>query len=148
MRTTYRILADVIAVAVAIQSMAMVWAVAGLLHWVDGGGTLKKGWEDHMPDFQGSSGFAIHGIIGGMVVPVVAIALLVVAFLAKVDGGVKLAGGVLALVVIQLAAGYAGADAPWLGLIHGLFPFAIFSAAILAARAAGSTEQTAVTTTP
>lgn len=101
-----------------------------------------------MPDFQGSSGFAIHGIIGGMVVPVVAIALLVVAFLAKVDGGVKLAGGVLALVVIQLAAGYAGEDAPWLGLIHGLFPFAIFSAAILAARAAGSTEQTAVTTTP
>lgn len=148
MRTTYRILADVIAIGVAVQAMAMVWAIAGLLHWVDGGGTLKKGWEDDMPDFQGSAGFAIHGIVGGMVLPVVALALLVVAFFAGVANGAKIAGGVLVLVVLQLAAGYAGEDAPWLGLFHGLVPFAIFSAAIVAARAAGAEEQTAVTATP
>jgi hypothetical protein len=148
MRKAYRILADVIAVAVAVQSMAMVWAVAGLFHWVADGGTLKKGWEDHMPDFQGSAGFAIHGVIGGMVLPVLGIALLVVAFLAKVDGGPKWAGAVLGLVVVQVAAGMAGEDAPWLGLLHGLLPFALFSAAIVAARAAHPTAQTAVTATP
>lgn len=147
MRTTYRILADLVAIGVAVQSMAIVWAIAGLLHWVNGGGTLKKGWEDHMPDFQGSSGFAIHGIIGGMVLPVIALALLVIAFFAGVRNGTKIAGGVFALVVLQMLAGMAGEDAPWLGLFHGLIPFAIFSAAIVAARAAGE-KQTAVVATP
>jgi len=148
MRQAYRILADLIAIGVAVQSMAMVWAIAGLLHWVDDGGTLKSGWDDHMPDFQGSSGFAIHGIIGGMVLPVLAIALFVVAFLAKVDGAVKWAGAVLAIVLVQVVAGYAGEDAPWLGLLHGLLPFAIFSAAIVAARAAHPGTQAAVAATP
>lgn len=147
MRTTYRILADLVAIGVAVQSMAIVWAIAGLLHWVNGGGTLKKGWEDHMPDFQGSSGFAIHGIIGGMVLPVIALALLVIAFFAGVRNGTRIAGGVFALVVLQMLAGMAGEDAPWLGLFHGLIPFAIFSAAIVAARAAGE-KQTAVVATP
>lgn len=148
MRKAYRILADLIAIAVAVQSMAIVWAIAGLLHWVDGGGTLKKGWEDHMPDFQGSSGFAIHGIVGGMVLPALGIVFMVVAFLANVDGGVKWAGGVLALIVVQVGAGMAGADAPWLGLLHGLLPFALFSAAIVAARAAHPAAQTPVAATP
>ena len=147
MRTTYRILADLVAIGVAVQAMAIVWAVAGLLHWVDDGGTLKKGWEDHMPSFQGSAGFAIHGIVGGMVLPVLAIALLVVAFFAGVTNGPKIAGGVLVLVILQVAAGTAGTSAPWLGLFHGLIPFAIFSAAIVAARAAGE-KQTAVAATP
>jgi hypothetical protein len=147
MRTTYRILADLVAIGVAVQSMAIVWAVAGLLHWVNGGGTLKKGWEDHMPDFQGSAGFAIHGIVGGMVLPVIALALMIVAFFAGVRNGTRIAGGVLVLVVLQMAAGMAGEDAPWLGLFHGLIPFAIFSAAIVAARAAGE-KQTAVAATP
>ena len=147
MRTTYRILADLVAIGVAVQSMAIVWAIAGLRHWVNGGGTLKKGWEDHMPDFQGSAGFAIHGIVGGMVLPVIALALMIVAFFAGVRNGTRIAGGVLVLVVLQMAAGMAGEDAPWLGLFHGLIPFAIFSAAIVAARAAGE-KQTAVAATP
>jgi hypothetical protein len=147
MRTTYRVLADLVAIGVAVQAMAITWAMLGLLHWVDGGGTLKKGWEDHSPDFQGSAGFAIHGILGEMVLPVIALALLVVAFFAGVRNGTKIAAGVFVLVVLQMLAGMAGYDAPWLGLFHGLFPFAIFSAAIVAARVAGE-KQTAVVVTP
>src|SRR3954452_12858613 len=109
MRKTYRILADVIAIAVAVQAMAMVWAIAGLFHWIDGGGTLDhdvlKGWEDKSPDFQGAVGFEIHGIVGGMVIPVVALVLLVVAFFAKVERGVALAGAILAMVVVQVVLG-------------------------------------------
>ncbi|HEX7716872.1 MAG TPA: hypothetical protein VF416_06260 [Marmoricola sp.] len=151
MRKTYRILADAIAIGVAVQSMALVWAIAGLLHWVEDGNTLKKGWEDDMPDFQGSVGFAIHGIVGGMVIPVIGLALLVVAFFAGVAGGVRWAGIVLGVIVVQVAAGMAGEDAPWLGLVHGLLPFALFSAAIVAARAAhtdAGEAQTAVAATP
>jgi hypothetical protein len=148
MRTTYRVLAGLVAVAVVVQSMALAWAVAGLFHWVEDGGTLAKGWEDDMPDFQGAAGFAIHGLVGGMVLPALGLALLVVAFFAGVRKGPALAGGVLVLVVLQVAAGMGGEDAPWLGLVHGLLAFALFSAAIVAARAAGAREQTAVAATP
>ena len=152
MRKTYRILADVIAIAVAVQAMAMVWAIAGLFHWIDKGGTLNhdvlKSWEDKSPDFQGAVGFQIHGMVGGMLIPVLALALLVVAFFAKVDRGVALAGAILAMVVIQVVLGFSATDAPWLGLLHGLIPFAIFSAGIVAARAAHPGTQTAVAATP
>ena len=149
MRKAYRILADLIAVGVAVQSMMMVWAIAGLFHWVDNGGTLtSKNDGNDLPSFQGSVGFAIHGIIGGMVIPVIALALLVVAFLAKLDGAVKWAAIILGVVVVQVVAGTAGTNAPVLGLLHGLLPFALFSAAIVAARAAHPTTQTAVTATP
>ncbi len=152
MRKTYRILADLIAIAVAVQAMAMVWAIAGLLHWIDNGGTLNhdvlKGWEDKSPDFQGAAGFAIHGIMGMMVIPVIGLALLVVAFFARVERGVALAGAILVMIVIQVLLGFSGQDAPWVGLFHGLIPFALFSAAIVAARAAHPGSQTAVAATP
>jgi heme A synthase len=157
MRSAYRILADVIAVAVVIQSMAMVWAIAGLFHWIDsGGGSLDSSilddWQDNPPDFQGAIGFAIHGIVGGMVIPVIALALLIIAFFARVPGGVKWAAILVVLVIVQLVAGYGGYDAAWLGLIHGLNAFALFSLAIVAARAAHpvaeTDAQTAMTATP
>jgi hypothetical protein len=157
MRTTYRVLADIIAVAVVIQAMAIIWAIAGLFHWIDsGGGTLNStvlnSWDDDPPDFQGSLGFAIHGIVGGMVLPLLALVLLIVAFFAHVPGGVKWAAIVLVSVFVQLVAGYSGTDAPWVGLIHGLNAFVLFSIAIFAARAAHPTnepdDQTAMAATP
>ena len=152
MRKAYRILADLIAISVAVQAMAITWAMLGLLHWVEDGGTLNSkvldSWEDDSPDFQGAVGFAIHGILGEMVIPVLALALLVIAFFAKVEGGVKWAAIVFVLVLVQMAAGMAGEDAPWLGLVHGLNAFALFSVGIVAARVAHPGTQTAVTATP
>ena len=153
MRKAYRILADIVAVAVVIQAMAMVWAIAGLFHWIDSdGGSLDSAvlddWEDNPPDFDGAIGFAIHGILGGMVIPVIALALLIIAFFAKVPGGVKWAAIVLASVVVQVLVAYAGYDAPIVGLIHGLNAFVLFSTAIMAARAAHPATQTAMAATP
>lgn len=152
MRKAYRILADLIAIGVAVQAMAITWAMLGLLHWVDKGGTLDhqtlKAWDDKAPDFQGAAGFAIHGILGTMVLPILALALLAVAFFAGVDGAVKWAAVVVVSVLIQVGAGMGGEGAPWLGLVHGLNAFALFSVAIVAARAAHPAAQTAVTATP
>jgi hypothetical protein len=152
MRKAYRILADVVAVGVAVQSMAMVWAIAGLFAWIDDGGTITKqvldSWDDNPPDFQGAAGFAIHGILGMMVIPVIGLALLIVAFFAGVPHGVRWAGIVAISIVIQVAVGLAGESAPWLGLVHGLNAFALFAAALFAARAAHPTTQTAVAATP
>jgi hypothetical protein len=152
MRKAYRILADAIAIGVVVQAMAMIWAVAGLIHWINDGGTLDhktlKSWEDNPPDFQGASGFAIHGITGTMIIPAIGLVLLVVAFFAGVDGGVKWAGIIAVSIIVQVAAGMMGEDAPWVGLIHGLNAFALFSVAIMAARAAHPGQQTAVAATP
>jgi heme A synthase len=153
MRKAYRIIADIIAIAVVIQAMAMVWAIAGLFHWIDsGGGSLDSSvlddWEDNPPDFNGSFGFAIHGILGGMVLPVLALAFLILAFFAKVPGGVKWAAIVLGSVILQVVLGYTGFDVPAVGLLHGLNAFALFSLAILAARSAHPTSQTAMAATP
>ena len=152
MRKAYRILADAIAIGVAVQAMVMVFAVAGLFHWInDEGGTVDAAvvdsWEDDHPTFQGAIGVPLHEMIGGMVIPLVALALLVVAFFAGVRGGVKWAAIIVGSVVIQVMAGYSAADAPWVGLIHGLNAFALFSVAIVAARAAHPDKQTAAAAT-
>jgi hypothetical protein len=157
MRKTYRILADVIAIGVAVQAMVMVFAIAGLFHWInDQGGSVDAAvvdsWEDDHPTFQGAIGVPLHEMIGGMVIPLVALALLVVAFFAGVPGGVKWAGILVGSVVIQVIAGYSASDAPWVGLIHGLNAFALFSVALVAARAAHPAnepdDQTAMAATP
>jgi hypothetical protein len=148
MRKAFRILADLVAIGVALQAMAITWATLGLLRWVDDGGTLTHKNLDDLPSFQGSAGFAIHGILGGMVIPVIGLALLATAFFARIDGGVRWAGITLVLIVVQVAAGMAGEDAPWLGLVHGLVAFALFSVAMMAARAAHPSAQTAAHATP
>ena len=42
MKTAYKVLAYLVAAEVAIQAMAMVWAIGGVGKWVDGGGVLDK----------------------------------------------------------------------------------------------------------
>ena len=153
MRKAYRILADIIAIGVPLQAMFMVFAISGLFHWInDEGGSVDAGvvdsWEDKHPTFQGAIGVPLHELVGGMVIPVVALALLIVAFFAKVPGGIKWAAIILGSVVVQVVAGYSASDAPWIGLVHGLNAFVLFSSAILAARAARPATQTAMAATP
>jgi hypothetical protein len=47
---------------------------------------------------------------------------------------VKWAAVVLGLVVVQSELGFASHDVPWLGPLHGLNAFALFTAALHAAR--------------
>ena len=137
MLKAYRILAIIIAIDVVIQAMAMVFAIAGLTIWVSDGGTLDKAaLEDQDLDFTGVVGFPVHFINGTMVIPLLGLALLIVSFFAKVPGGVKLAAIVLGSIVVQVFAGILGHDAPYIGMIHGLNAFVLFSAAVYAARTA------------
>ena len=109
MRTVYRVLAYVVAAEVVVQAMAMVFAIAGLGKWVDGGGVLDKAvMESDESPFPEVIGFAVHGINGMMIVPAIALLLLVSSFFAKVSGAVKWAAVVLLLVVVQVTLGLAG----------------------------------------
>ena len=138
MRATYKVLAHLVAGLVAVQAAVMVFAVAGLYGWVADGNSLTESvlTAEEGPDFTGAIGFMLHGVVGMMVIPVLALALLVVAFFAKVPGGIRWAAIVLGLVVLQVVLGIAGHSTPYAGLLHGFNALALFACALGAGRAA------------
>lgn len=134
MRRTYHVLAHLIAALVVVQAMAMATAVAGLDHWIQDGATVNKHVLDKNPSFTGSFGFPLHAINGEMLIPLIAIALLVVSFFAKVAGGTRWALYVIGLIIVQVVLGVSQGDVPLLGLLHGANAFAVLVVAVLAAR--------------
>jgi hypothetical protein len=133
MRTTYRVLAYLVAAEVVIQAAAIAYALFGFFKFVDDGAVIDKSTQESGVTFDGLVGFIVHGINGTMIVPLLALVLLVVSFFAKVPGGGKWAGILLGLVVAQVLLGIFAHELPWLGGLHGLNALAVFSVALLAA---------------
>ena len=135
MRTAYKVLAYLVAAEVAIQSMVMVWAIAGLAKWVDGGGVFDKSViESQATPFPEVAGIIVHGINGTFVVPVIALLLLIVSFFTKVRGAIKWAVIVFALVVAQGQIGFLGHEFTLAAALHGLNALALFGVAIYTGR--------------
>ena len=65
------------------------------------------------PDFPGVGGFAIHGINGTMIIPIVVLLLLIVSFFAKIPGGVKRAAILFGLVALQVFLGIFSHSVPY-----------------------------------
>lgn len=135
MKTAYRILAYLVAVEVAVQATVMVFAIAGLGKWVDGGGVFDKSvMENKESPLTEAVGFIVHGINGSMVIPGLALILLIVSFFTKLPGAVKWAALVLLLVVTQGMLGFGGHDVPALGALHGFNALLLFTVALYTAR--------------
>lgn len=138
MSKTYRVLAWTIALAVAWQAAGVAVAFFTVIHEVDDGGVVTSGY-----DWDGNAGILMHRIGGTAVIPLAAIALLVVSFFARFDGAVRWASIVFGLVVLQFALVFAAFAAPSAGSLHGLNALVLFSAAVWTAvrarRVAGST---------
>ncbi|MFD0865145.1 hypothetical protein ACFQ06_04890 [Tessaracoccus lubricantis] len=135
MRSLYKILAFVIVGLVALQAAMHAWASAGVVAFLSGGGTFDMS-ADGPPPFPEALGILVHGLNGMYVIPVVALALLVVGFLAKFDGAVKWAAIVLALVIVQVALGFLGHGMTMMALLHGANALLLAVAAFHAARRA------------
>ena len=135
MKSAYRILAYLIALEVLVQAAAIAFATFGLLAYVDGGGTFDKA-TDEGGVYGGAFGFVVHSVNGQMITPVLALALLVVAFFAKVPGAVRWAAIVFVTVVVQVGLGVAAGAVPTLGWIHGALAIVLFAVAVIAARQA------------
>ena len=139
MRTAYKVLAYLVAAEVAVQAMVMVWAIAGLGVWVDGGGVFDKSviegsiGSGAMP-FPEVLGILVHGINGTFVVPAIALVLLIVSFFTKARGAIKWAVIVFVLVVVQGQLGFLGHEIPAVGLLHGLNALLLFGTAVYAGR--------------
>lgn len=149
MRTAYRVLAFLIALEVAIQAAAMVYAIAGLGIWIDSdNGVLDKAaFESEESLFPEMVGFMIHGMNGMMVIPLLALIFLIVSFFAKVPGGVKWAAFTLLAVVVQVALGIFGHELAVLGALHGVNALILFGVALSAGIRAGRPAVPAGTTT-
>jgi hypothetical protein len=136
MRTAYKVLAYLVAAEVVVQAMAIVWGIAGLGRWVDGGGVFDKAVIESQgtPPFPEVVGILVHGINGMFVIPALALLLLIVSFFTKVRGAIKWAVIVFVLVVVQGQLGELGHDFPLAGAVHGLNAMALFGVALYAGR--------------
>jgi heme A synthase len=140
MRSTFRVLLGLLAVEVLIQGMAIGFGIAGLGKWVDDGHSATKAlFDDDNADFGGKAGFAIHGINGTMIIPLLIILLLIISFFAKVAGATRTALILFGLVVVQVVLGLASHSVPGLITLHVLNAFAIFSFAAMSAVRLGQT---------
>ncbi|MGM1030333.1 MAG: hypothetical protein ACQEWM_10800 [Actinomycetota bacterium] len=136
MRTTYRVLAFIICGLVGLQAASHAWASAGIAMFLAEGGTVDFASEGP-PPFPEALGLMIHAMNGMYAIPIVALALLVVAFLAKIPGGVMRAVIVLVLVALQVTLGMLGHSLTALAFLHGLNAVALFGVALWAGMRAG-----------
>jgi hypothetical protein len=135
MKSTYRVLALLIALGVAVQTMSIALGFFIVLRDKNTGENI---------------GLELHSAVGMMVIPFIALVLLIVSFFAGIAGGVKWAAIVFGLVVLQVLLAFAAFGAPVVGALHGLNALALIAVAGIAGRrvakqaapSAASTEAT------
>ena len=143
MRSAYKYLAYAVDVLILVQAAAISWAVFGLSKWVDDGHTVtKSNIEGSKTLFTEENGFAIHGINGTMLIPLVGLVLLVISFFAKVPEGPKWAGMLFGGIVIQVVLGLTAHSVPALGFLHGFWALLLFWLAYRTARQADDVAHT------
>jgi hypothetical protein len=132
MKSTYRVLAMLIALGVAVQTMSIALGFFIVLRDKDTGDNI---------------GLTVHSVVGMMVIPLIALVLLVVSFFAGIAGGVKWAAIIFGLVVLQVLLAFAAAGAPAVGALHGLNALALIAVAgIAGSRVAKQGAHSATTT--
>ncbi|MCU1589809.1 MAG: hypothetical protein JWP11_1065 [Frankiales bacterium] len=143
MRSTYRVLAYALAVEVLVQAMAIAYGMAGLGKWVeDDHGVLNKKVADgsSLP-FRGGGGFALHGVNGMLIIPILVLLLLIVSLFAKIEGGRKQAAILFGLVLLQVILGIALHGVPYVAPLHALNAFAILVVAYQTGKRAGGSAE-------
>lgn len=129
MRSVYRALSGLITLGVVVQLAVIAAAWFLVLNDVDNGGVFDNNTRNW--------GHVVHSVVGMMVIPLLAVALLVVSFFARVPGGVKWAALTFGAVVLQIVLAFASYRVPGLGALHGLNALAVAGLAQMAARQAG-----------
>lgn len=134
MRKLYTGLAWTVAGGVVVQAAAIAFAFGGMLNLVSEGGVVDKALlEAFQAGGVGELGFLVHGLVGGVVIPLLALALLVVSFFVRARGAKLWAAVVFGLVALQVTLGFSITDVPYLGLIHGANALAVVAAGSVAA---------------
>jgi uncharacterized membrane protein len=127
-RATYRILAMLIAAGVVVQAASIAFALFDIAHKTDDGQVFTKDTEN--------GGIVFHAVLGMMVFPVLALLLLIVSFFARIPGGVKWAGIVFGVTLLQIVLAIVSHPVPLIGVLHAVNAFALAAVASLAMRQA------------
>jgi hypothetical protein len=136
MRGAYRVLALAISVLVALQAAFIGLSTFGIFKWVDDGGSLTKSALEGDWEWDGAVGAMLHGVVGMMLIPLIALVLLIVSFFARLPGGVQWAGIVLGVTVLQVVLAFVAFGVPAVGALHGINAFLLFGVAMTAAQTA------------
>lgn len=136
MKSTYRVLAYLIALEVVVQASMIAWAMYGFSKWIDEGGVFNKAkLEGDSWSFFEERGFMVHGINGSLLVPLLALILLIISFFAKVPGGVKYAAVLVVLIILQaFVLPELGHEMPFFGALHGMNALVILAVAVMAGK--------------
>jgi heme A synthase len=134
----YRVLASLVALGVVVQAALIAYGIAGLTNWIyDERNTATRATfeDDSDVDYGGKLGFDLHGELGALWLPLLALAFLVVAFLTRrsVEHGLRWAGIVLGLMVLQAVLGFATLAVPELAVLHAVNALGLFTTATYAA---------------
>jgi heme A synthase len=135
---TYRIFAYLVALEVFVQAATHAYTSAGLGHWIysDGHTVTKATLEEGSGvDFTGRWAGIVHGENGAMIVPLLAIAFLVVGIVTRkqVHHGLRWAAILLGLVVLQVALGFITIAVPEVGMLHAVNALVLLLTALHAA---------------
>jgi hypothetical protein len=134
----YRIIAHAISGCVVLQATWIALSGFIIVHASDDGTTIDTE----------NFGAKLHSIFGMGVIPLLAIALLILSLVAGIPGGTQWAAYLLGAVVVQIGLAYASASIPAIGILHGLTAFAIIALAEIGARRASASAEPAVSPTP
>jgi hypothetical protein len=133
MRVVYRVIAYLIALAVALQAASVAMAFFGLGSWVDAGGVLDKSALESGGSFTGEGGLAYHVTVGFFVIPALGLLMLISSFFTRSRGAIGWAGIVFGSIIVQVLLGGFAHTAYIIGAVHGLFAFVVLAAAVIAA---------------
>ena len=154
MQATYRVLSYLIAVLVVVQAGAIAWAFFGMTSWINDGGVVDKALlecTDCDQQFTAEWGFAIHMFFNGLIlIPLTSLVLLIVSFFAKVPRGAAMAGGIFALVLLQvfvlpMLSREVGSG---FGALHGVNALLLMGLAIMAGQRASQRVGTTASAEP
>ena len=128
MRRAYQVICHIISACVVIQAAVIAWSTFTILNATNEGGAAFVD--------EGVTGFIVHSAVGQLVIPLVALALLVLALIGRI--GISWAAWLVVAVLVQLILGYSSFEIPGLGLLHGINAFVILGLAEMGARSVGA----------
>lgn len=140
MRTAFRVVAWVIAGAVMVQAAVMVFAIAGLFHYVSAGGVVSA--ESEPDAFPEGVGVAIHIMLANYLFPLLGLAIVAAAAFTKRTKAIWTGVILLVLILLEWYLGVAGYSAPFAGALHGINGLVIFGLALLAGMGMMTRERT------
>jgi hypothetical protein len=132
MRAVYRVVGQLIAIAVVLQIASIALALFTVDKDADDGTAIGADYSNF--------GQSYHSI-AGMVIGLLALVFLIVSFLTDVPRGRMLAGIVVGLVVLQFLLAVVSFGVPALGTLHAINGLAIAGVASSAARRATAAKQ-------